>query len=146
MKGRKTSISLKCLTLAAAIAVLAAPPMQARAATGVGGPVTTRLTTEASSVTGSRHLNPNQGPRHGGKSYFWPETGIVAGVLAGTLLLGLWGDVAIGGIIFAVQALCEGAATAARKARAHAGKTMRPVVVSDTPSSEAQEQVPTAVN
>src|SRR4029453_17870835 len=47
LKGRKTSISLKCLTLAAAIAVLAAPPMQARAATGVGGPVTTRLTTEA---------------------------------------------------------------------------------------------------
>ena len=137
MKGRKTSINLSCLTLAATIAILAAPTMEARAATHVSAPVTSRLTTEASAVTSPPHLNPNQGTRPAVKSYFWSETGTVAGVLAGILVLGLWGHVAIGGMIFAVSALCEGAAKVARKAGVHARKTHRPVAASDTPSPEA---------
>jgi hypothetical protein len=38
-------------------------------------------------------------------------------VLAGIVVLGLWGDVAIGGLIFGIAALGAGAVLTARKAR-----------------------------
>jgi hypothetical protein len=48
-------------------------------------------------------------PTDAGKSYFWADAGIAAGVLTGLLMLGLWGDRAIGGAIFGMQLLCMGA-------------------------------------
>jgi hypothetical protein len=68
-------------------------------------------------VTGSQHTGPNQRPHSSGKSYFWAEASIAAGVLAGIFVLGLWGDVAIGGVILGLQLLCAGAGLAARKLR-----------------------------
>jgi hypothetical protein len=95
--------------------LLAAPTIQAveansRPATH-GGPAT-----ELRSVTAAQHLEPNQmQPKGSAKSYFWSYAAITGGVLAGIVVLGLWGDLAIGGAILCIQLLCGGAAIAARK-------------------------------
>jgi hypothetical protein len=106
---------LKCLTAVAAVAFLAAPTVQAVAANSRPG---TRggLATDLRSVTPPQHLELNQmQPKGSAKSYFWSDAAITGGVLAGIVVLGLWGDLAIGGAILAIQLLCAGAAIAARK-------------------------------
>ena len=108
-------LALKCLTAAVAVALLAAPTVQAAGANSRpvtrGGPAT-----EPRSVTAGQHVEPKQAQLNGsGKSYFWTDAAITGGVLAGILALGLWGDVAIGGVILGLELLCAGAAIAARK-------------------------------
>jgi hypothetical protein len=120
-------LELKCLTAAVVVALLAAPTVQAAAANSRpvtrGGPAT-----ELRSVTAAQHLEPNRvQPNGSGKSYFWSDAAIAGGVLAGILVLGLWGDVAIGGAILGIQFLCAGAAIAGRKVGAHAREASRRV-------------------
>jgi hypothetical protein len=135
VKGRKTSLSLECLGLAAAVAVLSAPMVQARAGSAMTG-----LSAEgrAASVTvGSHNLARTQlHPKQNSASHFWADAGILAGVLAGIVVLGLWGDVAIGGVIFGVAALGAGALLTARKA-ARARKAFRREAAADTSISDA---------
>ena len=110
------SPELKCLTAAVvAVALLAASTNQAVAATS--RPEThASMATAPHSVSDAQHAKLNQSPPNGsGKSYFWSYLAITAGVIAGTVALGLWGDLAIGGIILVIEALCAGAAIAARR-------------------------------
>jgi hypothetical protein len=118
-------LELKCLTAAVAVALLAAPTVQAAAANS--RPVTRDgLATELRSVTAAQHVEPKHAQLNGsGKSYFWTDAAIVGGVLAGILVLGLWGDVAIGGVILGIELLCAGAAIAARRVSAHAREASR---------------------
>jgi hypothetical protein len=121
MNRSRRPLELKCLTAAVAVALLAAPTVQAGAANS--RPVTgSGLATEPRSVTAAQHVEPTkQAQLNGsGKSYFWTDAAIVGGVLAGILVLGLWGDVAIGGVILGIELLCAGTAIAARKVGAHA--------------------------
>lgn len=119
MKGR-TNLNLKYLTVATA-ALLALLPVQAVAANSPDRPARATLESERRPVTDSQHpvLNPAR-PTGSGRSYFYEDVGIAAALLAGFLALGLWGDRAVGGIIFGIQCLCAGAAWPARKIRAHA--------------------------
>lgn len=108
-------LELKCLTAAVAVAFLATPTVQVAAANSKpvtpGGPAV-----ELRPVTAAQHVEPNQLQPHGsGKSYFWSDAAITLGVLASIVVLGLWGDVAIGGAILSIELLCAGAAIAARK-------------------------------
>jgi predicted lipid-binding transport protein (Tim44 family) len=118
---------LKCLATVVAVALLAAPTVQAAAANDT--PVTRDgSAAELRSMTAGRQAEPNQArPYRSGKSYLWSDTAMLGGVLAGIVVLGLWGDVAIGGAILGIQLLCVGAAIAARKAGAHARKASRRV-------------------
>jgi hypothetical protein len=114
---------LKCLTAAVAVA-LAAPAVQAAASSlpvARGG-----VARELRSATPTRHADPKQG-QPDGKAHFWSDAAIAGGVLAGIVVLGLWGDVAIGGVILGIQLLCAGTAIAARKASAHARGASRRV-------------------
>jgi hypothetical protein len=144
MKSRKTSLNLKCLTLAVALAVLATQTVQAGAATNVRESATTGLRAEGRAANGKaspQHLARNQlRPKQSTASYFWAEAGIAAGVLAGFVVLGLWGDVAIGGLIFGVWSLGAGAVLTARKTCARGREAFGREAVSATPTSE----VPTA--
>jgi hypothetical protein len=108
-------LELKCLTATVAVALLAAPTIQAAAANS--RPATRGgLATELRSVTAAQHLEPKQvQPTASGKSYFWSDTAITGSVLMGIVVLGLWGDLAIGGAILGIQLLCAAAAIAARK-------------------------------
>lgn len=141
MKGRKTSLSLKCLGLAAAVAVLAAPTLQTSAATNIRGSAMTgpRAEGRAASVTvGSHHLARTQPrPKPRSASHFWADAGILAGVLAGIVVLGLWGDVAIGGLIFGIAALGAGAVLTARKVYARGCGAFRREAAADTSISDA---------
>jgi hypothetical protein len=102
------------------VALLAAPAAQAAAASS--RPVT------PGAPTAARHVEPRQVQRNGsGKSYFWSDAAIAGAVLAGIVVLGLWGDVVIGGAIFGIQLFCAGAAIAARKVGAHARGASRRV-------------------
>jgi hypothetical protein len=119
VKGRSTSLELKGLALAVALAVLAAPTVQARAATSVPRSVTTALRAEERATIGKadrRQVAREQLRLTSSASYFWADAGIAAGVLAGFVVLGLWGDVAIGGLIVGVALLGARAALIARKA------------------------------
>jgi hypothetical protein len=119
VKGRKISLNATWLTLAVAFAVLAAPTVQARAATN--GPGTAMTVLRPNGAAGGQ-ASPDQLarkqllPKQGSASYFWAEAGVAAAVLAGLLMLGLWGDLAIGGLIVGVGLLASGAALIARKA------------------------------
>jgi hypothetical protein len=124
MKRARRSLDLKCLTVAVAVALLAAPSVQAAATNDVREPARTGSRTELHSVTAPQHPGPSNGSA---KSYFWTEASITAAVLAGIVVLGLWGDVAIGGVIFGVQLLCAGAALPARKVVARAREGSRRV-------------------
>jgi hypothetical protein len=103
MNRSRRSLVLKCLTAAIAVALLAAPTV--RAATADSRPVT-RAKPAMVQPTGSA------------KSYSWSDAAVAGGVLAGIVVLGLWGDVAIGGAILGIQLLCAGAAIAARRVSA----------------------------
>ena len=124
MKGTKTSRAMQWLTIAVTLAALAVPPAEAAAASTSRGSATTlaRVGVPATSATsGPPHLARNQfRPKQIGTSYFWTEAGIVAALLGGFLLLGLWGDVAIGAVVSGIWALTAGAGAAARKAYTHA--------------------------
>jgi hypothetical protein len=130
----------KCLTAAVAVALLAAPTVQAAAANA--RPATRGgLATELRSVTAAPHVDPNQvQPNRSGKSYLWSDAAIAGGVLAGLVVLGLWGDVAIGGAILGIQLLCAGAAITARKLGAHAREASRRVrqVVESNPAASSR--------
>jgi hypothetical protein len=109
---------LKCLTLAAAIALLAIFPLQAGAANSPHRPARAPLASEHRWVTAPQRLVPNPvRPGGSGKSYFWEEAGTAAAVFAGLLALGLGGDRAVSGLIYAIQVLCVGAARAVRPHR-----------------------------
>jgi hypothetical protein len=120
VKG-KTILSLTCLTVAAAVALLATPPVQARAANSPNRPAHAAMAQKVRSVTGPQHLvvNPVR-PTGSGKSYFWSDVSIAAVVLTAFLILGLWGDRAIGGVIFGMQLFWMGAAWTIRNVRPHA--------------------------
>jgi hypothetical protein len=120
VKGKMT-LNLKCLTVTAAVALLATLPVQAGAANSPHRPARAAVASEFHSVTGPQHLvlNPVR-PTGSGKSYFWVDAGIAAAALTGFLALGLWGDRAVGGVILSIQLLCVGAAWATRTVRAHA--------------------------
>ncbi len=123
MTGRKTSRKLKCLALALALAGLAAPMVQARAATkmpatatNVPGTATTFLRADGA-ASGSDQFAWKQLSRKGSStSYFWAEAGIAAAVLVGFVVLGLWGDAAIGGLIFGVVVVPSRVAPICREA------------------------------
>jgi hypothetical protein len=120
-------LELKCLTATVAVALLAAPTVQAAAADSRpvtrGGPAT-----ELRSVTAAQHVEPNQvQPNGSGKSYFWSDAAILVGVLTGIVVLGLWGDVAIASAILGIQLLGAGMAIAARRVGAHAHEASRRV-------------------
>ena len=118
-------LELTCLTATAAVALLAPPTVQA-AATNTRAVTRGGMATQPRSVTAAHHPEPNQvQPDASGKSYFWSEAAIAGCVLAGVVALGLWGDVAIGGAILGIQLLCAGAAIAARKVGARAGRASR---------------------
>ncbi len=139
MNGGKRSLNLKCLTLAVALAVLAAAPIQARAATSVRGSATIGVGAEGRAASGKAtlHFPRNQlRAKQSTASYFWVDAGIAAGVFAGFVVFGLWGDVAIGGLIFGVGVLGAGAVLTARKACARGRQAFRRAA-SDTPTSEA---------
>ena len=124
MKGRTTP-NLKCLTVAAA-ALVAMLPVQAEATNSPGRPARATVESELRQVTDSQH--PAQSPVRptgSGKSYFWADAGIAGALLAGFLALGLWGDRAVGGIIFGIHSLCVVAAWPARRVRAHASARSR---------------------
>lgn len=124
MKG-KTTLNLNCLTVAA-VALLAILPVQAEAANSPHRLARATLENELRSVTGPQHLAPNPvQATASGKSYFWADAGIAAALLAGFLALGLWGDRAVGGVIFGIQRLCVGLALPIRKVRAHASARSR---------------------
>ena len=141
MKGRRLSLELKCLALAVALAVLAAPTVQASAATSVPGAATTALRAEERAANGKaspQNLARNQlPPKQSTASYFWADAGIAAGVLAGFVALGLWGDVAIGGLIVGVALLGAGAAQIARTACVRGRAAFRREASSQTPTPEA---------
>ncbi len=116
MKGTRRPHYLKALTVGVALALPAAPTVGSAAANGLPGPAPTGPTTELPSVAGPQQLGPNRVQSKGdGKSYFLTEASVAAAVLAGFIVLGLYGDVAIGGVIFAVQLACASAERAARK-------------------------------
>jgi hypothetical protein len=140
VKGRKTSRNLKCLTLAIAIAVLAAPTVQAGTATSVRGSAAS-LRTEGSATGGNAKpqvlARTQLPPKRTTTSYFWAEAGVAAAVLAAFVVLGLWGDVLIGGLFFGIGALGGGVALTARKACARAREAVGRDPASDKPASEA---------
>src|SRR5262249_4998259 len=115
----KTSLSLKWLAIALTLAVLAAPTVRARAAGSIRGSATTASLREvptAGPKAGSRHVIQNQYPsKRSTASYLWAVPGIAAAVPAGLLLLGLWGDVAIGGVLAGIVLLTAGAGLTVRK-------------------------------
>ena len=121
----KTTLNLKCLTVAA-VALLAILPVPAGAANSPHRPAQATQESELRSVTGSQHPAPNPvQPTGSGKSYFWADAGVATALLAGFLALGLWGDRAVGGVIFGIQCLCVGAAWPTRRVRAHASARSR---------------------
>jgi hypothetical protein len=68
-------------------------------------------------------------------------------VLVGFLVLGLWGDVAVGGLIIGIELLASGAALTARKARACARNAFarnpaphRHSILTTTVASEGDER------
>jgi hypothetical protein len=125
MKGARNPLHVKCLTAAVAVALLAAPTVQA-AASNLPVRASAGPTTELRSGAGPGHPRPSHvRTNDSAKSYFWREASITAGVLAGIFALGLWGDVAIGGVIFGIQLLCAGSARAARKVGARARDASR---------------------
>jgi predicted lipid-binding transport protein (Tim44 family) len=132
MKRSRTSLALKCLTAVVAVALLAAPTVQAASANG------------RPSVATAQHVEPNQAqPNGSGKSYFWSDVAIAGGVLAGILALGLWGDVAIGGAILGFQLLGAAAAIAARSVGANArGASRRVWQVGSSPARPRSDPAP----
>jgi hypothetical protein len=125
MNRSRGYLHLKCLTAAVAVALFVGATGQAAA--GNSRPVTHGgLATELHSVTAAQHVEANQLQLNGsGKSLFWSDAAIVGGVLAGIVVLGLWGDVAIGGLILGLQLLFAAAALGARKLVARAREALR---------------------
>jgi hypothetical protein len=120
MNSRRRPLVLKCLTAAVAVALLAAPTL--KAATG-GGPAT-----ELRPMPAAQQVEPSQiQPSGSGKSYFWSDAAIAGGVLAGIVVLGLWGDVAISGAILGIQLFCVGWAMAVRTVGAYSRRASRRV-------------------
>ena len=121
----KTTLNLKCLTVAA-VALLAILPVQTGAANSPHRRAQATQESELHSATRSQHagLKPLQ-PTGSGKSYFWADAGLAAAFLVGFLALGLWGDRAVGGIILGIQCLCAGAAWPVRTIGAHAAARFR---------------------
>ena len=117
MKGR-TTLTLKCLTVAAAVALLATLPVEAGPASSPHRSSRAPLTSDLHSTTGAQP-DPVR-PTGSGTSYFWADTSIAAALVTGLLVLGLWGDRAVGGGIIGIQLLGATAARGARKVRAHA--------------------------
>src|SRR5262249_16029757 len=115
VKGRTTCLG--CLIVAAAVALLAPFPVQA----GAANPHRLARVTPAGenrSATGRQDPGQNAAPpTDAGHSYFWADAGIAAAVLAGLLVLGLWGDRAVGGVIFGIERLRVGAARTTSKVR-----------------------------
>jgi hypothetical protein len=119
VKGKMTLI-LTCLTVAATVALLATPPVRARASSP-HRPAHATLARELRSMTGPQQLVPNPvRPTGSSKSYFWSDVTIAAAVLMGLLIFGLWGDRAVGGVIFGIELLCVGAAWMTRNVPSHA--------------------------
>jgi hypothetical protein len=145
MKGTRRSHYLKALTVAAALALPAATTVGAAAANGLPGPAP-GPTAELPSVSGPQQLGPNRvQPKGSGKSYFLTEASVAAAVLAGFIVLGLYGDVAIGGVIFAVQLACASAARAARKVGTlarEASPQMQHVAGSAPPAAPREDPAP----
>ena len=113
---RRTTLTLKCLTVAAAVALLATLAVEAGAATSPHRSVPAPVTSVLRSTTGAQ---PDR-PTGSGTSYFWADASIAAALVTGLLVLGLWGDRAVGGGIIGIQLLGATAARGARKVRAHA--------------------------
>jgi hypothetical protein len=74
-----------------------------------------------------------------GVSYFWEEAGIAAAVLTGFVLLGLWGDLAIGGLVWGIGALIAGASVIARNADSYVRQAFRAETASSTVTPEAPD-------
>lgn len=135
------SLDLRCLALAVALAALAAPTLSATAATSVRGSATTALHAEGRAAIGK--AGPDQlaleqlRPKQSSASYFWADVGIAAGVLAGFVVLGLWGDVAIGGLIVGVALLGSGAALIGRTACVRGREAFGREASSQTPTPAA---------
>lgn len=128
MNRSRGHLHLKCLTAAVAVALLAAPTVQAGAASS--RPV---MRAGLHSVTAAQHVEANQvQPNRSGKSSFWSDAAVAGGVLAGIVVLGLWGDVAIGGLILGLQLLCAGAASGARKVVPRAREESRTAQVAES--------------
>ena len=126
MGRSRKPLGLKCAMAVVAVALLAATIVPVAAAKSQ--PVTLGGRATEQSVTAARHVESNRTQPYGsGKTYFWSDLAITGGVLAGIVVLAIWGDVAIGGAILVIQLLCVGAATAARKIGARARTASRRV-------------------
>ncbi len=97
-------------------------------------------------MAGPQQLGPNQVQSKGsGKSYFLTEASVAAAVLTGFIVLGLYGDAAIGGVIFGMQFACASAARAARKVGTlarDASPQVRHVAGSTPPAPPREEPAP----
>ena len=144
MKATKTFLTLNSLIIVVALAMLVAPTGQARAASGVGGSPTSRQYTEiraANAEAGRQQVTRTQLPlKRNTVSYFWEEAGIAAAVLTGFVVLGLWGDLAIGSLVCGIGALIAGASLIARNAdsrvrQAFSGETASCTVTPEAPDA-----------
>jgi hypothetical protein len=104
------------VTVAVALGLTVAPAVGAAAANGL--PAGRPLDRRRSCLQWLAHSNWGRtrcSRRGSGKSYFLTEASVAAAVLTGFIVLGLYGDVAMGGVIFGMQFACASAARAARK-------------------------------
>lgn len=143
MKATKTFLTLNSLIIVVALAMLVAPTGQARGASGVGGSPASRqftATRAANAEAGRRQVTRSQlHLKRTRVSYFWEETGIAAAVLTGFVVLGLWGDLAIGNLICGIGALIAGAGLIARKADARVRQSFSAETASSTVTPEAPD-------
>lgn len=142
MKTKRTSLNLKRLTIVVTLAVLAAAPVHATAASTIRGSASTVVRGELAGTgrkADSPQLTRNQlPPKLPSASYFWIDAGVLAAVLAGLVLLGLWGDVAVGGIVFGIWVIAAAVCLAIRKAYVHIRHAFADDTASSTTSSEAR--------
>ena len=141
MERTKTSLNLMWLTIVVTLAVLATAPVHATAASNIRGSAPTVVRADvpaASAKAGSRHLTRNQlRPKQASASYFWIEAGILVAVFAGIVLLGLWGDIAIGCVVFGIWVLTAASGLATRKAYLHIRQAFVENTASGTPTPHA---------
>lgn len=116
---RRTSIPfLSCLIVATVVAFLA--PSTAQAARAVGVPTAAASTDTARQPRAQDELRSSAT----GQSYLWDYVVVTGAVLLGLVVLGLWGDVAIGAVIVGICGLAGGAGRIVGKASRHVRMTV----------------------
>jgi hypothetical protein len=109
MKGTMTQTKAKVAGVALALVLLAPAAAHATSKGDHAARATAPVASTVAVPQGVPVATHSQGPEFG-----WPEATIGAGICIGILLLGLWGDVAVGAVIMGAAALVGGAATLGR--------------------------------